>query len=188
MKSADAACVVLASGLSQRFGETDKLMAELCGKPVLEHVLETVTFAGFGESFLVSQAKTQPGFSSVINTAPESGQGHALRLGIEAARDSGWDSIAIVLGDMPLITVSHLEMLIKELGAAQSVVSVFQGQMMPPAMFKGEAISLILADNSTIGARHLFRRLEPVCVTLKKEEATPVDLITVASIMEARKI
>jgi len=191
MKAADSACVVLASGLSQRFGEADKLEVELCGKPVLDYVLETVSSIGFGENFLVTQGLSRSGYTSTINYNPESGHGHALRLGLKAARAAGWDCICIVLGDMPLVEASYLRGMIKRLGEDQSVVSVLDGQKMPPALFCGMAISMILEDNSTTGARTLFHRLKPVTVAIDAEAAldidTPADLARVEHIMKARK-
>ena len=46
------ACVVLASGLSERFGKTDKLCAELGGRPILSHVLDTAAELQFGDCLL----------------------------------------------------------------------------------------------------------------------------------------
>jgi len=51
------ACIVLASGLSNRFGPTEKLEAILCGKPVLVHVLETAASLDFGQLIQVCQPR-----------------------------------------------------------------------------------------------------------------------------------
>ena len=190
MKAADIACVVLASGLSERFGTTDKLVAKLCGRSVLDHVLDTVTSVGFGKIFVVSQGLSQTGFTSAINGNPENGQGHALRLGLAAARAEGWDSICVVLGDMPLVKRSHIHTLMKELGGGDSVVSILEGQTMPPAIFRGSAITSILAESSASGARTIFHQLKPETVLITAEQAldvdTPADLTRVACIMKAR--
>jgi len=190
MKAADIGCIVLASGLSNRFGPRDKLSADLCGKSVLDHVLETVISVGFGDVFLVTQERTRDGFKQVINDAPESGQGHALRLGLAAAKAAGWKTVCIVLGDMPLVQVTHLQGLIAELGEAHSAVSIFDDQIMPPAIFRGSAITSILADNSSLGARRIFHLLNPVFVPITAEQAldvdTPSDLARVEYIMKVR--
>jgi len=190
MKPTDAACIVLASGLSRRFGGMDKLQADLCGKPVLDHVLQTVLSVGYGEIFLISQAESGPRFTSIINHNPECGQGHALRLGLGAARAAGWDSISVVLGDMPLVETSHLRRMIEKIELSHSVVSVYGDKKMPPAMFKDKAVSTILADKSQTGANTIFHRLKPVTVPFSAEAAldvdTPEDLARVAAIMKAR--
>ena len=114
-----------------------------------------------------------------------------LRLGLGAARAAGWDCIVLVLGDMPLIKVSHLHMMLDKLDTGNSIVSDFKGQKMPPAAFRGSAVSSILSDNSALGARTIFRHLNPVTVSISAEEAldvdTPEDLASVARIMKARK-
>jgi len=129
-------------------------------------------------------------FTSVINGNPENGQGHALRLGLAAARAEGWDSICVVLGDMPLVKRSHIQTLMEELGEGDSAVSVFENQKMPPAIFRGSAITSILAESSASGARTIFHHLKPETVPITAEQAldvdTPADLARVACIMKAR--
>lgn len=49
----DIACIVLAAGKSERFG-SNKLLAELCGKTVLERTLDAIPFEAFKEVRIVS--------------------------------------------------------------------------------------------------------------------------------------
>jgi len=63
VSAGNIACIVLASGLSERFGEPDKLSADLCGKPVLSYVLDTARAVGFGEIFCVSQTQSVDGMT-----------------------------------------------------------------------------------------------------------------------------
>lgn len=186
------ACIVLASGLSERFGTEDKLSADLCGQSVLSHVLETASAVGFGEIFCVSQARGGDGFTWVKNEKPQDGQGHALRLGLRVARKSGWDSCAVMLGDMPLISKLYLKKLIEKNTKNQSIISISKSIRMPPAVFNRDAIDIILSQNSVVGARNIFDRLNLVTVQLDADAAqdvdTPEDLTRVARMMKARKI
>jgi len=188
---ANTACVVLASGLSERFGPPDKLAADLCGKSVLSRVLDIASGAGFGGIFLVSRIKAAGGISWVENKNPEAGQGHALRLGLSAAREKGWNKCAILLGDMPLVPVSHVKNLIEKSYNNQSVISFSESMRLPPAVFIAKDIDIILSQNSAFGARELFDRINPATVPLEKTAAldvdTPEDLARVVQIMEARK-
>lgn len=190
MKPSDMACVVLASGNSKRFGARDKLAADLCGKSLVDHVLETVKSIGFGEIFLVTQDVSRPHVTTVINSDSHAGHGHALRLGFRAAQAAGWDCVTVVLGDMPLIEASHLRKMLKKLNQGQAVLSVFGDVKMPPAMFKGTAVSLILQDESGASMRTIIRRLDAIVVPMSQEESldvdTPEDLTRIANIMRAR--
>ena len=186
------ACVVLASGLSDRFGSADKLSANLCGQSVLSYVLETASAVGFGETFCVSQAGGADGLTWVENKNPKDGQGHALRLGLRAAQKFGWDTCVVMLGDMPLISQSYIEKMIRKNTINQSVISISETIRMPPAVFNRDAIDIILSQNSPGGARSLFDCLNLVTLGLAPGEAqdvdTPEDLARVTHMMNARKI
>ncbi len=192
MNAARIACVVLASGLSERFGDADKLSADLCGQPVLSYVLDTANDVGFGEIFCVSRAGEIDGFTSVENEFPEYGQGHALRLGLQAARSAGWNMCVVMLGDMPLVTSSYVKTLIVKNQSDVCVVSVNDSIKMPPAIFGSRAMDIILSQESSAGARELFDLLSPATLQLDADAArdvdTPADLARVAGMMKARKI
>lgn len=192
MNAAKIACVILASGLSERFGEADKLSAGLCGKPVLSHVLDTARAVGFGEIFCVCQMGDFEAVTSVKNDSPEYGQGHALRLGLGAARKSGWESCVVMLGDMPLVTAPYIKRLISKTHENQCVVSISESIRMPPALFNSAAMDIVLSQKTASGARELFNLLSPATLELDADAArdvdTPADLTRVAQMMETRKI
>jgi len=184
------ACLVLASGLSERFGNSDKLRAKLCGQTLLSHVLNTVKSIGFGETFIVSQMTSFPDLTVVLNDNPEVGQGHALRLGVTTLLDAGWSRAMVVLGDMPLIEASHLKDMIAAFDDNVAMVSLSEGRRLPPALFSKPALEQIVAQTSNIGARAIFDQLSPATFPLDTDSArdvdTPQDLARVADIMESR--
>ena len=190
MKAADIACIVLASGLSERFGEANKLSADLCGKPVLSHVLDTAHAVGFGEIFCVSQGHNIDGATSIKNDCPEYGQGHALRLGLGEAQTRGWQACVVMLGDMPLVTSSYVRNMIEKIHNNQCIVSISESIRMPPAMFNSAAMDIVQSQKSASGARALFDQLNPATLQLDKDAAldvdTPADLARVTRIMNAR--
>jgi len=182
----------LASGLSERFGELDKLSADVCGKPVLAHVLDTAGVVGFGDIFCVSKTGEVDGVTLVKNNHPEYGQGHALRLGLAAVRKSGWEICVILLGDMPLVTSSYIKTLIGKIQENQCVVSFSESIRMPPAIFNAAAMDIILSQETALGARDLFDLLKPEIIELDAFAAhdvdTPADLARVMQMMKARQI
>lgn len=192
MRHRDVACVILASGLSRRFGNADKLSAELCGKPVLSHVLETASRVGFGEIYVVTNRAVTCESIVIANENPEAGQGHALRLGLRAAQKSGWRNCLILLGDMPLVTDLYLKNMILKSNKKQSIVSISESIRMPPVLFLADAMEEILSQSSVQGARNLFDKFDPETVELMAEDALDVDthedLARVEQIMKARTI
>ena len=192
MNPADIACIILASGLSQRFGEADKLEADLCGQTVISHVIETAKQVGFGEICVVSNRSLSGEYRIVKNKNPEAGQGHALRLGLEATRKSNLEYCLILLGDMPLISSTYLKNMISKNSQKQSIVSLCESIRMPPAVFNRGAIDKILSLEPRKGAREIFNALNLQTIELPPEQAldvdTPEDLARVTEIMRARKI
>ncbi len=106
------AAIVLAAGASSRFG-SQKLLAPLDGRPVLQHVLDAVAAAGIEHVVVVlgdSAAEIEAGISwrgerRVINPRPQDGLASSLRVGLDGV--TAWvpqaDAAFIVLGDQPAL-------------------------------------------------------------------------------------
>lgn len=105
-------CVVLAAGHARRFG-SNKLLADLAGKPLLAHVLAALPRDQFARITAVACARP------VADLCRESGvpcltygggeQSDSVRLGVRAMR--GMDGCLFVLGDQPLCTRASMERL-----------------------------------------------------------------------------
>jgi molybdenum cofactor cytidylyltransferase len=115
--------VVLAAGAASRFG-SNKLLADLDGRPLLQHVLDGLADAGLDDPVVVvapDQAALRAGLrwrrtELVVNPRPGDGISSSVRLGWSAAlgAESPPDAVLIVLGDQP-----HLRSdLVRELLAA----------------------------------------------------------------------
>jgi CTP:molybdopterin cytidylyltransferase MocA/ubiquinone/menaquinone biosynthesis C-methylase UbiE len=112
------AALVLAAGSGSRFGG-GKLLANLGGKPLLQHVLDQIADAGMGEVVVVlgrDAASAESAISwrdetRVVNPDPERGLASSLRVAV-AALDPGVDAILVLLGDQPLVAPSTIQALI----------------------------------------------------------------------------
>ena len=103
--------VVLAAGASTRFG-SPKLLADLDGQPVLQHVLGAISDAGLDEVVVVlgdGAAATERAIPwlrqrRVINPRPAHGLSSSLRVGLAAAaEDPAADAALVLLGDQPAV-------------------------------------------------------------------------------------
>ncbi|MDB5527505.1 MAG: CTP:molybdopterin cytidylyltransferase [Devosia sp.] len=160
------ALLVLAAGLSQRFGEGSKLMAPLRGKPLGLHIADTVAGAGFARKLVMCRqgdavlqaAFAGRGFEVVVN--PDSGRGQAssLALGVRALARRNPKAILVCLADMPFVTMGHLETVAGALGNDMNVVAsrLPAGQPSPPAAFARVHFDALTRLEGDKGARSLL--------------------------------
>lgn len=103
--------VVLAAGASSRFG-SNKLTADLHGRPVLQHVLDALAEAGVADVAVVlgaDAAAVEAGMAwraerRVVNERPADGLSSSLRVGLDAAVEvPGADAVLVALGDQPAL-------------------------------------------------------------------------------------
>ena len=101
--------LVLAAGASSRFG-SNKLLAPLEGRPLLQHALDAVAAAGLADVVVVlgdeapaiEAAIAWRGERRAVNERPGDGLSSSLRVGLDAAVEvAGADAVLVVLGDQP---------------------------------------------------------------------------------------
>lgn len=165
MRPEDCALIILASGLSERFGKADKLMADFRGRPLAGHAIEVAKPLPFAERFAVIPATSTQrrklfnyeGYSIIENTRPEEGQGGSLKLAAKAAMEKGHDAICIMLGDMPFVKTEDLLNLLRNLSDKDRAISCCNKTLIPPAIFTKQAISELSNIDPKHGAKALFR-------------------------------
>lgn len=192
----DIAVILLASGQSRRFG-TDKLLADLCGRPVLIYAAETAASLSFGGYFAVTGGSEErakrlitAGFTTFTNPSPGDGQGSSLAIGASQVIAAGYKYALIMLADMPLVSAAHLQTLISRKTAGESVMSSAAGMLMPPAIFSGDALMSLTQIAGDRGAGR-DAKASAIAVPIDAHSAldidTPAELSKVASIMKRAK-
>jgi molybdenum cofactor cytidylyltransferase len=115
------AALILAGGAGSRFGDEPKLLADVAGRPVLEHVLENVRATpALGPVVVVLGAhaeaiREQVDFGDaqvVVCEDWQDGQSASLRCGLEALE--GARKVLVVLGDQPLVSSRAISWLANE--------------------------------------------------------------------------
>jgi CTP:molybdopterin cytidylyltransferase MocA len=157
------AAVVLAAGSSSRFG-SPKALAELEGKPILEHVLDAVREAGIDEIVVVlghAADEIQQGIEwlderLVRNPDPRE-LSSSLQIGLDALDESDppVQAAVLVLGDQPRTRPSVIRALIAATRTSELPVVVpryAEGGGANPVLLRREAFDL--ADEA-IGDRGL---------------------------------
>ena len=162
--------ILLAAGRSVRFGAEDKLLADYCGRPLVDHAGTTIAGIGFAHRIAVVRAGATAlrqvlesrGYAIVENDEPEAGLSRSLRLGIGASRSS---AILIALADMPLVPEEHFVALCRALSPATPIVASLgpEGPMVPAAFIATEFDKLLHLTGDT-GARALLAGAATVAI------------------------
>jgi molybdenum cofactor cytidylyltransferase len=165
MRPENCALTILASGLSERFGKADKLMAEFRGKPLVQHAIDAAKPLPFAARFaVIPKASIQrrklfnsEGYSLIENPSPAEGQGRSLRLAALAAQEKGHSGICVMLGDMPFVQTGHLTALLQNLSNKDRAISYCNKTLMPPAIFTNTALTELCNISLGGSAKRLFK-------------------------------
>jgi bifunctional UDP-N-acetylglucosamine pyrophosphorylase / glucosamine-1-phosphate N-acetyltransferase len=116
VKPRDLVAIILAAGRSTRMKtELPKVMHEVCGKPMLSHVLDACRGAdirkfyivvGFAKDAIISAYGDEPGVH-FVEQAEQKGTGHAVMMCAGALKGIQGDCV-IIAGDMPLVRAQTL--------------------------------------------------------------------------------
>lgn len=162
--------VLLAAGLSRRYGAVGKLIADFRGKPLAQHAAETIGALPFARRIAVCRTGDDDlagllqglSFEVVRNPDTARGMGSSLALGVEAAGEP--EALVVCLADMPLIEAGHVRELVERVTPGGIVASVASlgGPPTPPAVFSREYLPELLQIEGDKGARHLLQIAERV--------------------------
>nr|MEE4269637.1 NTP transferase domain-containing protein [Candidatus Krumholzibacteria bacterium] len=112
--------VVLAAGKGTRMkSDLPKVLHPLAGRPLLDHVLDTVGAVGVDHTVvvvghkadLVKETCARPGIEFALQQ-PQLGTGHAVQVTVDQLRRGGF--CVVLAGDVPLLTVATLQRLLDE--------------------------------------------------------------------------
>jgi CTP:molybdopterin cytidylyltransferase MocA len=131
--------LVLAAGEGRRFGGT-KQLAELGGRPLLEHVLAAVenvsprvVVLGYAAGEIRARIDLH-GAEPVVCERWHEGQSASLRCGLEAL--AGVDAALVVLGDQPGITAAAVDAVLAAGGDEDAVRASYDGVPSHPVLLR----------------------------------------------------
>lgn len=179
--------VVLAAGAGRRFGG-GKLLAEVGGRPLIQHVLLNLAEAPVGETIAVVGAEAarvrevcEPfGVRIVENPEWAAGQSTSVRAGILAC-GSGVKAAVVLLGDQPFVGAAAVEKLVDAFEDGASVaVATYGERRRNPVLFSREVWPVLLEELSgDEGARSVLRRHPEIVVEVPCDGvAEPTDVDT----------
>jgi molybdenum cofactor cytidylyltransferase len=154
--------LILAAGAGTRFGPQPKLLAELDGRPLLEHAIRTqcavaelervvVVLGSHAQELLqrVDFGRAEP----VVCPDWEDGQAASLKCGVAALE--GAEKVIVTLGDEPLITGEVIALFLAAPGGARAV---YGGRPGHPVVLGPEQLREVGRLRGDHGARSLLSR------------------------------
>jgi molybdenum cofactor cytidylyltransferase len=148
--------IVLAAGSARRFG-SDKLLADLDGQFVLQHVLDSLAGVEFHEVALVVRpgyAVIAPGVHVIENPRANEGMGESLAFGIGSLKPT--DAAFVVLADMPFLPEGIFQRLAMSLPGHDVVVPRHNGHAGHPVLFSSVCFADLQALEGDRGGRALI--------------------------------
>jgi molybdenum cofactor cytidylyltransferase len=160
------AAIVLAAGRSTRMGGSNKLLAEVGGKPLVRIAVEQALASNARPVIVVSghqQEQVESALAGlnvqvVHNPDFARGLGTSLRAGV-AALPADADGVVVCLADMPQVGSGLIDRLIAAFDpekAALVVVPTMEGKRGNPVLWSRRFFPDLMAIEGDIGARHLI--------------------------------
>ena len=180
MREASAA-LVLAAGLSRRFG-ANKLLSNWNGRPLVSHAVAVACAAPVDRIVVVTGHEADRVAAAVLDHAPRptrivratgyaEGMALSLRAGI-AALDADVRGVVVFLGDMP--DVPHgiaADVLKAVLDGAPAAAPVFAGRRGHPTAFRADLFPTLRTLSGDEGAKSVFSDLGEMWVRIPCDDA-----------------
>lgn len=181
--------ILLAAGSARRMGE-DKLLADLGGKPLVEHGFAAIMAARLDGVIVAvapdgAVAALFEGRATIVEAADHAlGMGHSLAA---AARHipTHWTAAIVCLGDMPFVRAETLMMLAREANARLIVRPCFKGKAGNPVLWGRDHFERLTGLTGDQGGRALFDRY-PVELLECGDPGIAIDIDTPEALVAAR--
>lgn len=157
--------VLLAAGISSRFGGANKLLEVVDDEPIVRRAAETLLEAGLApvvvvvghESERVRDALAGLDVEFVENPAYPEGQATSVRAGVEALPEDV-DAAAFALGDMPWVQATSVETLVAAYrsGAGTALAAAFEGDRGNPVLWDQRHFGDLADQSGDTGGRDLL--------------------------------
>lgn len=183
------AAIVLAAGQSRRMGKVNKLLAPVAGKPMVAHVVDSLTASQArplavvtGHDYAAVEAVLpENGFTVTHNPDYASGLSSSLRRGLAALPDD-IDGVLVCLGDMPRVSPAIVNRLIAAFNPLEGraiCVPTWQGKRGNPVLFARRFFPEMQDIAGDSGARALIgEHGDVVCEVPMDDDAVLFDVDT----------
>lgn len=192
------AALVLAAGRSSRMGGSNKLLAEVAGKPMVAHAVDAalasqarpVVVVVGNEAARVRAALGDRPVRIVENPEFAAGISGSLKAGLRALGDAV-DGALVCLGDMPLLSAAALDRLIAAYNPVEGraiCVPTWNGKRGNPVLWSRRFFAEMSELEGDVGARHLIgSHADLVCEVAMADDAVLTDIDTPEALAALRR-
>lgn len=159
--------LVLAAGRASRFGSA-KQIADLNGRPVLEHAVRAMTASPVDRVLVVLGAGAEEVLGGVDLNGAETivcerwAEGQSASLACGLAELSGCEAVVVTLGDQPLLSPDAIGRVIEARGAGiVAVRATYSGAPGHPVLLERELFDRLRDLRGDQGARDLLLSVGP---------------------------
>ena len=166
-KSLTVGCVIMASGLSRRFG-ANKLLADFCGQPMLCRAFAATATPGISARIVVTRSEEvqalcrAQGVPALLHSLP--GRNDTVRLGLSALLEQlpELNSCMFLPGDQPLLRRESVGMLVDFYREHPEHIAALghDGVRGNPCLFPARLFPELLALQGDHGGNQVIRRHE----------------------------
>ncbi len=178
-------CLYLAAGKSRRFGDANKLLALLKGKPLVMHAADIVRALPLAHRIAIvsddAVASQLAGFEIIHSSTAQNTMSNNIALGVKAAQAVGAEAVLIALADMPFVPYPHFAAVMAACTFTQASASSNGLMHMPPACFPANHFGQLLSLSGDNGAGKIISNLPRETIIMASKEALadidyPMDL------------
>ena len=155
--------MLLASGLSRRYGRRDKLMARLGYKHLIDHSADIIASLPALARVAVCppdhhniRDRLAGRFVIALNRKPRRGLGHSIAVGAQVALQFKPEAIVVCMADMPFIEPWLIQALPARLGDADIVHAGAPDRMHPPTAFAAACFDQLRKLDGDDGAKRII--------------------------------
>ncbi|MGQ0457136.1 MAG: nucleotidyltransferase family protein [Hyphomicrobium sp.] len=193
------AAILLAAGRSKRFGDADKLLAEIGGQPIIRCALDALDASSVAEIVVVTPEDSGPLIAAagkgrwLYHANPDAvhGMGTSLRAGLAKISDDCSGAL-VALADMPYLSASLIDDLCAAFAQANAIAIVFPespaGRQGHPVIWPRRLFSALSAVEGDQGGKAILKAhsdaWHPVPIA---DDAAFLDIDTLADLRDAKK-
>jgi molybdenum cofactor cytidylyltransferase len=192
------AAVVLAAGGSSRMGDTNKLLANVGGRPIVRHVVEVLVDLPL-EPVVVVVGHQAEAVRAALAGLPvrfvthgdwEAGMGTSVSAGVAATADQA-DAVLVALGDMPWLSADDVRALLDAFDPRSGrgiCVPVRDRKRGNPVLWASRYFAALQTLEGDVGGRHLLNTfVDDVCEVAVSGEGVLMDVDTPEALEAARR-
>jgi molybdenum cofactor cytidylyltransferase len=158
--------VLLAAGVSQRYGERNKLLVDVAGEPMVRRAARTLTESNIAtvvavvghDADAVRTALSDVDLEIVENPDYKAGQATSLEVGTRAAASAEAAAACYALGDMPWVATTTANTLVRAYRAdcGDPLAAAYNGERGNPTLFDARHFDALLGVNGDVGGREIL--------------------------------